>query len=467
MNQRWTLHVENFARIESADIEIAPLMCFIGDNNSGKSYVMSLLWGIMSNEDFFGKLIRNKNFTKPEIYINCKEFILEHMGEEVTIDTATIQMYLTFFNDLMNIYKEELVQKIFNHDIKISKIEIKNFTRERKLVLEIERSIKATYVEFAQGTTTILDLSGTNGNDKIIDKIGINLPIEDKKIEEALWRAIIKFVYRILMMDWLITRETLTETLPVYLPASRTGFLMTYRQIASSLVKLGFSIDSDNGREQSTLTAPYIQFIRFLLELNDTDSQTPDNHKELVDFIRSEILHGTITVKNDGNIIRYQANDITEELPLSVTSSVVTETASLLLLLTTRLPLRLIIIEEPEAHLHPALQKKIAQLLIRFVHNDIPIWITTHSDTILQHFNNMIKLNNRPEEEREELLREFGYTEEDLLAPEEINLYQFERGDKHTTIQKLQSGKYGFVIPSFNKAIDRLMSEIFAFQEDD
>lgn len=76
----------------------------------------------------------------------------------------------------------------------------------------------------------------------------------------------------------------------------------------------------------------------------------------------------------------------------------------------------------------------------------------------------MIKLSNRLKEEREELLKEFGYTEEDLLAPEEINLYQFERGGKHTTIQKLKSGKYGFVVPSFNKAIDELMSKIFAFQ---
>lgn len=149
---------------------------------------------------------------------------------------------------------------------------------------------------------------------------------------------------------------------------------------------------------------------------------------------------------------------------MSITSSVVTEITSLLLLLTTRLPLRLIIIEEPEAHLHPALQKKIAQFLIQLVHSGIPIWITTHSDTILQHFNNMIKLNNRSEEDRRQLLQDFNYTDKDLLSPNETNLYQFERGDKHTKITKLQSGKYGFVVPSFNQSIDKLMTEIFAFQ---
>ena len=40
MNKKWTLHVENFAKIKSADVTIAPLMCFVGDNNSGKSYLI-------------------------------------------------------------------------------------------------------------------------------------------------------------------------------------------------------------------------------------------------------------------------------------------------------------------------------------------------------------------------------------------------------------------------------------------
>ena len=136
-------------------------------------------------------------------------------------------------------------------------------------------------------------------------------------------------------------------------------------------------------------------------------------------------------------------------------------------MLKTKIPVKLILIEEPEAHLHPALQKKIAQLLIRFVHSGIPIWITTHSETILQHFNNMIKLYNRSEQDREDLLERFHYTKDDLLSPDEINLYQFTREEKQTLIEPLKSGKYGFVVPSFNKAIDELTQEIFAFQEED
>ena len=69
MHLRWTLHVENFARIKSADIEIAPLMCFIGDNNSGKSYIMSLLWGILTN-----KLLIFRQSSLSENYKHCENW---------------------------------------------------------------------------------------------------------------------------------------------------------------------------------------------------------------------------------------------------------------------------------------------------------------------------------------------------------------------------------------------------------
>jgi predicted ATP-dependent endonuclease of OLD family len=56
MNKEWTLHVEHFAKIDEADVRISPFMCFVGDNNTGKSYLMSLLWGILTiGKDIFPK----------------------------------------------------------------------------------------------------------------------------------------------------------------------------------------------------------------------------------------------------------------------------------------------------------------------------------------------------------------------------------------------------------------------------
>jgi len=46
MQQKWTLNIEEFAKIKKAKIEIAPFLVFIGENNSGKSYIMTLLWGL-------------------------------------------------------------------------------------------------------------------------------------------------------------------------------------------------------------------------------------------------------------------------------------------------------------------------------------------------------------------------------------------------------------------------------------
>ena len=57
-----TLYVKNFAKIKEAEIELAPFTLFIGDNNSGKSYLASLIWYIQ-NPDFFKYFDDYKEFT--------------------------------------------------------------------------------------------------------------------------------------------------------------------------------------------------------------------------------------------------------------------------------------------------------------------------------------------------------------------------------------------------------------------
>ena len=47
MNMAYKLIVENYGKIERAEIEVTPLTLFVGDNNSGKSYLLSLIWAPM------------------------------------------------------------------------------------------------------------------------------------------------------------------------------------------------------------------------------------------------------------------------------------------------------------------------------------------------------------------------------------------------------------------------------------
>ena len=41
------IHIKNFGKIDSADIDLSSLVIFVGENNSGKTYVMQLIYGLI------------------------------------------------------------------------------------------------------------------------------------------------------------------------------------------------------------------------------------------------------------------------------------------------------------------------------------------------------------------------------------------------------------------------------------
>ena len=75
--------------------------------------------------------------------------------------------------------------------------------------------------------------------------------------------------------------------------------------------------------------------------------------------------------------------------------------------------------------LHPELQQKMARTLIQTANTCFPVMATTHSDIMMQHVNNMICLDRH--ENKEELMQELGYEEDDLLNVENVSVYQFSK----------------------------------------
>ena len=122
MNRAWTLHVENFAKIESADICITPLMCFVGDNNSGKSTL--------------GKELFPKTPSDSKTYRKCENWLKENKNRNAEITDDIVEMYIQWFNELLDIHKKELLHKIFNYEVEAEKIWVSGYTRKKKLEMQ-------------------------------------------------------------------------------------------------------------------------------------------------------------------------------------------------------------------------------------------------------------------------------------------------------------------------------------------
>ena len=93
--------------------------------------------------------------------------------------------------------------------------------------------------------------------------------------------------------------------------------------------------------------------------------------KDLSKTLETEVLVGQIRLKSSSSgypDFRYLPKGTNEEIRLSQTSSMVSELAPLVLFLRSGVkPGDTLIIEEPEAHLHPGAQADMAVILARLV----------------------------------------------------------------------------------------------------
>ena len=67
-------------------------------------------------------------------------------------------------------------------------------------------------------------------------------------------------------------------------------------------------------------------------------------------------------------------------------------------------------------------------------------------------------------------MEQFDYEQVDLLQDRQVRMYQFSKNSEEhdsTVVQELKPQKYGFEVPSFNHALERILNEVYAFQGED
>jgi len=131
----------------------------------------------------------------------------------------------------------------------------------------------------------------------------------------------------------------------------------------------------------------------------------------LSEQLATEVMHGDITVELRGNnsptfnyVAKNPDGSIHGIIPLELAASTITETAPLVLWLRHYLsPGDTLILEEPEAHLHPKAQRTIAKILVLAVNAGLRVTITTHSPFILEQISNYMRYHQLGQEALEGL----------------------------------------------------------------
>ena len=191
----------------------------------------------------------------------------------------------------------------------------------------------------------------------------------------------------------------------IIFPADRTGVMHAHRVVVASLIE-GASHGETSGAVSCCQCfrgfSPTFLNNCLLDSMNQGGSTTTTNN--LAANLEKRILEGAILTENSETgypMFSYQPQDWKDELPLMNTSSMVSELAPVILYLRHIVqPGDVLIIEEPESHLHPKMQVEFIRQLAAIVHAGIRVMLTTHSEWVLDELANLVRLSELPKARR-------------------------------------------------------------------
>ncbi len=216
-----------------------------------------------------------------------------------------------------------------------------------------------------------------------------------------------------------------------YLPADRAGVMHAHQVAVRGLIASASRIGLRRESPMPVLSGVLGDFLEQLVELASSTRWEAQGNNDLALRMEQALLPGTVRVERseiDYPSFVYRPDGWQRDLPLMNASSMVSELAPVVLYLRHVVrPGDLLIIEEPESHLHPAMQIEFIRQLAVAVKSGIRILITTHSEWVLEELANLVRLSELPAERRG------GIDDPDVeLRPEEIGAWLFERGSKNS-----------------------------------
>ena len=411
--------VKNFGPIAEANIDLRPLTVFVGPSNTGKTYFATLVYALHGISGGFASLslvsvlyqLRSRYFLS--VSTEEKKVIKELLDATTELIKRMLTSPSPFkFSELPQALRDHLQSSLTDPEVIGTEL---NRCFDFKSVSELIRFVDSNdyemkvFLKVSDESQKWWDFNMIVTESDLIVDGSINANLVLAREENPLWNSIHSDEF---------TDYTRNGRKRYYLPASRSGILQSHRVMASSLMER--VTRSDNFRVP-TLSSVIVDFMKHL-PIYEENKESYDAIFAIADALETEVLGGKIIARpllSGYPEFFYQPHGMTEEIRLNQTSSMVSELAPLVLYLRGLVqPGDVLIIEEPEAHLHPGAQADIAVILARLVRAGVRVIITTHSDWMLQEIGNLV-LEGLLEDETDEPAS--------WLLPEEIGVWHFQK----------------------------------------
>lgn len=402
------IKITELGAIKDSEIEITPVMIFSGESGLGKSYLAMLchyIFDVLLDVTRIDRFVKEKGLIFSEMRDSFKG-----SGVATVITKKELEEWLS--KDALQYLRYMLNNDRLQGDISII------------LPENIDKVISFNYEE---------EITGIENDEEVYVKLtalGLVYRVKDESIDDE---SSFAFLLRYGLMNHIFGDfKALRET--YVFPPSR-GPVLT--------------------EEIYPRTGLYEKFKDDLLRINRIQPHPEEADKNLIKLLR-DVLEGTVYRSSDS----YQYSFNGKEIPISAAAASIREIAPLSMLIErTDISKAVMIIEEPEAHLHPLKQRTMADITSVMCTGGAFMQITSHSDYYLRRINELISLKKlhkkcNMEDEFEKICLDVNIDKRLEFDYERLSAYLLvkqENGESKVVKQTLEDG---IPFASFSKAIE-------------
>ena len=417
------LEVADFGPIVQARVDLRPLTVFVGPSNTGKSYLAILIYalhrffsgtpGFISSRFSSGYWMRlglERKDLSEETIVALHELtqrfqeLREPPGQQrVLLPSSVMDLIRSGFDKGGDMLGRE-IGRCFGMG-NVGALIRKGKSKEARMVLRRRMSNNATRFQhqwtlaeratkFKTAIPEEIPVQINTENAHELSKLLHRMKVSEREDEERHY-----LVLRLMaaLSDSVLPYFAKPLHLPAYyLPAARASVMHIHSVVVSALIANAPTEGLRPAARTPMLSGVLADFLEQLIEVDRPRRTWRKSEQDMGASIEKAILGGSVHVRRSAVIeyphFTYQPDGWKDDLPLMNASSMVSELAPVVLYLRYLVgPENVLIVDEPESHLHPAMQVEFTRQLAALVDAGVRVIVTTHSEWLLEELANIVR----------------------------------------------------------------------------